>query len=175
MIKDIIEIPITSNSYPFSSADRYLNLSQYGYVEKEYYVKGTANVYKTVGEMGEVDIKTKDVPYTNRIIIRAPKEASKFSGHVVVEIINPTSFMEIERMWIHGYRKLLRDGDIYVGITSKPNTFAKLVEFDKERYECLSWPNVCEDPFDFDLEDAYKKAIYQILIFIMNRDFSGIC
>ena len=158
MIKDIIEIPITSNSYPFSSADRYLNLSQYGYVEKEYYMKGTANVYKTVGEMGEVDIKTKDVPYTNRIIIRAPKEASKFSGHVVVEIINPTSFMEIERMWIHGYRKLLRDGDIYVGITSKPNTFAKLVEFDKERYECLSWPNVCEDPFDFDLENAYKKG-----------------
>ncbi len=158
MIKEINEIPVTEKSYPFSSANRYLDLSAYGYVEKEYYVKGCANVYKTVGEQGEVDIKTKDVPYTNRIIIRAPEDIQKFSGHVVVEIINPTSFMEIERMWILGYRKFMRDGDIYVGITSKPNTFAKLVEFDKERYACLSWPNVCVDPFDFDLEDAYKKG-----------------
>ena len=159
MIKNIIEIPITKESYPFSSADRYLHLDTYGYVEKEYYMDGTANVYKTVGEMGEVDIKNKDVAYRNRFIVRAPKENSKFSGHVVVEIINPTSFMEIERMWILGYRKLMRDGDIYVGITSKPNTIAKLVEFDKERYESLSWPNPCEDvPFDFNLEDAYKKG-----------------
>ncbi len=158
MITNIIEVPITEDSYPFASAERYLQLSKQGYVEKEYYVKGTANVYKTVGEMGEVDIKTKDVPYTNRIIIRAPKEEIKFSGHVVVEIINPTSFMEIDRMWILGYRKLIRDGDIYVGITSKPNTIAKLVEFNKERYECLSWPNPCKDPFEFELEDAYKKG-----------------
>lgn len=158
MIKNIIEVPITQDSYPFASAERYLQLSNLGYVEKEYYVKGTANVYKTVGEMGEVDIKTKDVPYTNRIIIRAPKEEIKFSGHVVIEIINPTSFMEIDRMWILGYRKLIRDGDIYVGITSKPNTFAKLIEFDSKRYECLNWPNVCSEPFEFDLEDAYKKG-----------------
>lgn len=158
MIKEINEIPITEQNYPFSSADRYLNLKKYGYQEKEYYVKGLANVYKTVGEQGEVDIKTKDVPYTNRMIVRTPVDIQKFSGHVVVEIINPTSFMEIERMWILGYRKFLRDGDIYVGITSKPNTFAKLIEFNKERYECLSWPNICTDPFDFDLEDAYKKG-----------------
>ena len=33
--------------------------------------------------------------------------------------------MEIDRMWILGWKKFVRDGDIYVGITSKPNTIAK--------------------------------------------------
>ena len=159
MIQNIIEIPITKESYPFASADRYLHLDQYGYEEKEYYVDGTANVYQTVGDSGEVDIKNKDVSYRNRIIIRAPKDTQKFSGHVVVEIINPTSFMEIDRMWILGYRKFLRDGDIYVGITSKPNTIAKLVEFDEKRYNSLSWPNpTVDEPFAFNLEEAYKKG-----------------
>lgn len=158
MINNIIEIPITNDSYPFSSAYRYVPMDQFDYVEKEYYVDGLANVYKTVGNEGQVDIKDKDVPYRNRIIIRAPQDIHKFSGHVVVEIINPTSFMEIERMWILGYQKLMRDGDIYVGITSKPNTFAKLIEFDKARYESLSWPNPSKEPFNFKLEDAYAKG-----------------
>lgn len=47
--------------------------------------------------------------------------------------------MEIDRMWILGWKKFVRDGDIYVGITSKPNTIAKMVEFDEKRYGCLSW------------------------------------
>ena len=33
MIQNIIEIPITKESYPFASADRYLHLDQYGYEE----------------------------------------------------------------------------------------------------------------------------------------------
>ena len=49
--------------------------------------------------------------------------------------------MEIDRMWILGWKMFVRDGDIYVGITSKPNTIAAMVEFDEERYGRLSWAN----------------------------------
>lgn len=148
MITRLEEIPVTKESYPFASAERYLKLSERGYVEKEYYMYGTANVYETADERGGVRVRTADAPYTNRIIVRAPQDTTKCSGNVVVEIINPTSFMEIDRMWILGWKKFVRDGDIYVGITSKPNTIAKMVEFDEKRYGCLSWANPTPDvPF----------------------------
>ena len=94
---------------------------------------GTANVYSSVGNTGEAEIWKAGAPYVNRLVVRTPKNPERASGNVVVEIINPTSFMEIERMWILGYEKFMRDGDIYVGITSKPNTIAKMGEFDEKR------------------------------------------
>ncbi len=151
MISKIESIPINDKSYPFASAERYLKISEKGYKESEYYMYGTANVYESIGERGEVGIKTANAPYVNRFIMRAPENPDKFSGNVVVEIINPTSYMEIDRMWILGQEKFLRDGDIYVGITSKPNTIPKLLEFDSDRYSKLSWANPTpENPFDFD-------------------------
>ena len=47
MITRLEEIPVTKESYPFASAERYLKLSERGYVEKEYYMYGTANGYET--------------------------------------------------------------------------------------------------------------------------------
>ena len=95
MITRLEEIPVTKESYPFASAERYLKLSERGYVEKEYYMYGTANVYETADERGGVRVRTVDAPYTNRIIVRAPQDTAKCSGNVVVEIINPTSFMRL--------------------------------------------------------------------------------
>lgn len=106
MITRLEEIPVTKESYPFASAERYLKLSERGYVEKEYYMYGTANVYEAADERGGVRVRTADAPYTNRIIVRAPQDTAKCSGNVVVEIINPTSFMEIDRMWISAGRNL---------------------------------------------------------------------
>lgn len=160
MIKELREIPVSPSNYPFAGAARYLDLEAYGYQEKEYYMEGTANVYQSVGNTGEVEVKYGGAPYVNRLIIRAPKDPGKASGNVAVEIINPTSFMEIDRMWILGYQKFLRDGDIYVGITSKPNTIAKLVEFNRERYGCLSWRNPLKgEPFPFTMEDIRRRGI----------------
>ncbi|MGM9948033.1 alpha/beta hydrolase domain-containing protein [Floccifex sp.] len=159
MIEQIHEIPITKESYPFSSAYKYCDFKHKQYIEKEYFMDGTSNVYQSIGNTGEVKIKYRDVSYRNRMIVRMPQDIKKASGNVVVEIINPTSFMEIERMWILAYEKFMRDGDIYVGITSKPNTIGKLMEFDENRYASLSWPNPNKEPFEFDLEDMTKKHL----------------
>lgn len=150
-------IPITDSSYPFASAEKYCKLSSLGYEETEYYMHGTANVYRSIDKIGNVEVKTKDAPYMNRFIVRAPKDHAKCSGNVVIEIINPTSFMEIDRMWILGHKEFIRNGDIYIGITSKPNTIAKLREFDEERYGCLNWENpTLDEPFSFTMEEVLK-------------------
>ena len=57
MITRLEEIPVTKESYPFASAERYLKLSERGYVEKEYYMCGTANVYETADERGGVRVR----------------------------------------------------------------------------------------------------------------------
>lgn len=146
MIDSIKNIPITSTSYPFVSANNRCKLEENEYEEKEYFVYGTANVYETEEEQ-RVRVRYKGAPYVNRVIVRAPKDSRKCSGRVIVEIINPTSGMEIERMWILAYHHFLRRGDIYVGITSKPNTIEVLKEFNSKRYQELGWPNpTVDDP-----------------------------
>lgn len=158
MITKIEKIPITKTSYPFASAEKYCRLSAKGYEETEYYMYGTANVYRSIDKDEKVEIATKDSPYVNRFVIRAPKNPADCSGNVVIEIINPTSFMEIDRMWILGHKEFMRNGDIYIGITSKPNTINKMVEFNAERYERLSWKNPTpEIPFPFETGEALEN------------------
>lgn len=158
MITKIEKIPVTNISYPFASAEKYCQLSKKGYEETEYYMYGTANVYRSIDKNENVEIAAKDAPYVNRFIVRAPKKASDASGNVVIEIINPTSFIEIDRMWILGHKELMRNGDIYIGMTSKPNTIKKMVEFNADRYQRLSWKNPTpENPDSRDVEDELKK------------------
>ncbi|MCD8073815.1 MAG: hypothetical protein LUF27_02050 [Lachnospiraceae bacterium] len=158
MIQKVEEIRVTEQSYPFASAERYCKLSELGFVEKEYYMEGTANVYQTMAD-GTIGVKNADAPYVNRFIVRMPQSPEAFSGNVTVEIINATSFMEIDRMWILGWKEFVRRGDIYVGITSKPNTIAKMLELDQERYARLSWSNPTpEIPFSYTADDVRKAG-----------------
>lgn len=154
-INQVIEIPITSESYPFGSAEKYYSLSDKGFLEKEYIIDGQANVYKT-NSSNQLEIKNSNVNYRNRIIIRAPKDTNSFSGNVVIEILNPTASMDIDRMWIFTKEKIIRDNDIYIGITSKPNVIASLLKFDERRYSTLKWENPTPNtPFPFEIDDAF--------------------
>src|SRR5579863_3209411 len=65
---------ISRNSVELGSADRTLRpeyLSQMGYVEEEYLISGTANVYDW-GADGKLAVKSPNAPYTSRIRIRRP-------------------------------------------------------------------------------------------------------
>ena len=67
--------------------DRSLNP---GYVEKEFLVQGDASTYS--GPVtGPVEIAQTNVPYSTRVLVRYPKDASKFSGRVVVEPFNTSN------------------------------------------------------------------------------------
>ncbi|MCL4722278.1 MAG: hypothetical protein KJ041_10075 [Gammaproteobacteria bacterium] len=134
-------IKVTANSRPF--IDRLgpprIAAKKAGYVEREYFVSGKANVYTWSGDQPVV--RTADAPYTTRILVRMPAKAKKFSGNVWVEPLNPTLGIDLDRMWQVHYDQILRDGDAWVGITSKPITIAALQKFDSVRYGSLSMAN----------------------------------
>jgi alpha/beta hydrolase family protein len=135
-------LPVTSDSFPFLAADRNLqptDLKKYGYVEEEFIVTGTANVYDWAAD-GALTVKTPGVPYGARILVRRPADSSRFSGDVIVEPLN--AVRRFDWPWIWGYSKesFLQHGDAWVGITM-PASSVGLKQFNPARYAAVSFPN----------------------------------
>ncbi len=136
-------IPATAASYPFGAADHTRipeNLAAIGYVEEEYFVSGLANVY-TWPKPGPAVVRTANAPYTTRILVRRPAKVSNFSGNVVVEPLNPSNLFDLNLGWGLMHDQLIRNGDIWVGVTVKPVSMQALKKFDPVRYAPLSMDN----------------------------------
>jgi hypothetical protein len=82
-------------------------------------VSGKANVYD-FDSAGKVVIKTPDAPYTTRILVRRPAAASKFSGNVIVELLNPSLLFDWDPQWMFSNGYFMEHGDIWVGVTVNP-------------------------------------------------------
>jgi Alpha/beta hydrolase domain len=143
-------LPVSATSYPFGAADHTLvpeDLRKVGYVEEEYLVSGRANVYTWPGP-GPAQVRTSNAPYTTRILVRRPAQASRFSGNVVVEMLNPSNRYDLNIGWAMAHRQMVRNGDAWVGITDKPIDVVALKKFDPARYGSLSFANplALDDP-----------------------------
>ena len=134
------------------------NLDAQGYVEEEFFVSGAANVYDWPAT-GAV-IRTADVPYTTRVLVRRPKSASAFSGRVVVEMLNPSNLFDLNIGWAIHHDDIVRQGDAWVGITAKPVAVATLKIFDPARYAPLNWANPlsADDPRNCTVSGDTTKA-----------------
>ena len=69
-------IPVTADSYPLMAAGTLqdpVDLPRLGYVEEEFFVSGTANVYDWAPD-GALTVKTPNAPYTTRILVRRPAD-----------------------------------------------------------------------------------------------------
>jgi hypothetical protein len=160
-------IPVTATSRPFEDRPGapLEALQEAGYVDQEFLVSGTANVYDWAADNSPV-VRTPEAPYTTRIIVRRPAEMQEFSSAVWVEPLNPTLLIDLDRMWQLHYAQILRDGDAYVGISSKPVTIASLKKFDPVRYASLSMANPlplhdplnCENPGTGALNTATRET-----------------
>jgi hypothetical protein len=148
-------IPVTAQSYPFNAASHTTipqDLTLFGYVEEEYFVSGLANVYD-LNTAGTVIVRTAHAPYSTRILVRRPARLRKFSGTVIVELLNPTARFDLDIQWQLSRGYFLAHGDCWVGITSKPVAVKALKHFDPQRYAPLSWANplppalTCPDPY----------------------------
>lgn len=110
------------------------------YYEKEFLMTGTANVYDLHPNGVNVPvIKTADADYTTRLLIHYPTEASEFSGRIYVDILNASSGVDLEDIFRRSYKNMIRDGDIYIGLTSKASTAQALKNFNPVRYADLDW------------------------------------
>lgn len=141
MIGEIEKVPVSRYSYPFQTAVRVCALERHGYEEEEYFMSGTANVYTETGADHKTEVLYPEVPYTTRLLVRRPKNKMRFSGNVVLEILNASAGIDIDRMWVNTWRYLVRNGDIYIGITSKGHVVDALKRFDPKRYEPINWKN----------------------------------
>src|SRR5665213_1248785 len=111
-------IPVTAGSFPFLSASRVfqpVDLKKAGYVEDEFIVSGTANVYDWAAD-GALTVKIPNAPYATRILIRHPADPARFSGNAVVELMNPARRFDWAMM--SGYLRdtLMDRGAAWVGI-----------------------------------------------------------
>ncbi len=144
MIQHIEKIEITQDTHPFAQAYTKCSFEENGYIEEEFFIHGLADVYGW--KDGKKVTVLPENPYVNRILVRRPQIKERFSGNVVVEILNSTSFIDFDRCWALTWRHMMRNGDIYIGITSKPNVIPALLKFDYQRYKALSWKNPAENP-----------------------------
>jgi len=136
-------LPVTPDSYPFGAADHTrvpTDLKKIGYVEEEFLVEGKANVYEWP-EQGLVIVRTANAPYTTRILVRRPAGRSKFSGNVIVEMLNPSNMFDLNIGWAMSHDQFARSGDAWVGITAKPVSVVALKNFNSKRYADLSFAN----------------------------------
>ena len=118
MLKSFTYQPVTETSRPFAAAAETCGFAEKGYVEDEYFQTGTANVYEENPDLSP-EILYPDAPYTTRVLIRRPADPGAFSGNVVIEILNSSANIDIDRMWVNSWPFFMRNGDIYVGISSK--------------------------------------------------------
>ena len=152
-------IPTTETSKPFAAAAEKCCFDKIGYIEDEYFQTGTANVYDE-DAAHNLSVKVKDAPYTTRVIIRRPADVTKFSGNVVLEILNSSANIDIDRMWVDSWPLFTRNGDIYVGISSKGHVVDSMKAFDAERYAPINWNN--PDP-DTEIPEAARKQLMPVL------------
>lgn len=135
-------IPVTTDSFPFLAADRVLqplDLKKAGYVEEEFIISGSANVYDWAAD-GSLSVKTPNAPYATRILVRRPADPARFSGHAIVELLNPARRFDWGMMSGYLRDSLIERGDAWVGITM-PASVKALQKFNATRYASLGFAN----------------------------------
>ena len=156
-----LSIPETGeNDFPYLSQKKTRTknqegLDKYGYVEKEYFLKGTANVYGLTDDKQATTIVQENVPYVNRVIVYMPEDPADFKGIVYTDILNSSSKVDLPDLWRRGYEYYMKKGFAYVGITSKDINVGALKRFNPERYNVLNWnlpgTEVAEDGLAWDI------------------------
>ena len=110
-----------------------------GYAESEYLMSGTGRLFS--GSTSTAATPTgQTMPYTTRILVRAPK-ASQFSGRVVVEPFNTSGKTDLDAAWDMIGPQLIKNGDAWIGVTVRNSSVAALQAYDPVRYAKISIPS----------------------------------
>ncbi len=158
---------VPANAMPAGLAQRY------GYDEREYFVSGRATAYQPVGTWGAdgqwTAAPSTTAAYKTRIIVRTPKDPTKFNGTVVVEWLNVTSGRDTDPDFGFAYPLLMSQGYAYVGVTAQkvgvtggaalpiPGYHPKgLVDQNPTRYASLSHPG---DDYSYDIFSQAAQAV----------------
>lgn len=142
-------IPSTATDFPFGAEGfDIMPPVPRGYVVEEFFVSGVGNLY----EYTPTGIRVvspcpaaatsgcTNIPYTTRLVVKRPKDSSDFSGTVIIEPLNPSAGFDIAAVWDRSVRHFVRNGDIFIGWSSKSVIVNGLKQWNPTRYAALSWP-----------------------------------
>lgn len=145
------------------STSRQAALGDAGYVEQEYLLQGQAKRYlpdgpwEADGHWG-VQASTEAQPYATRLLVRRPKDASRFNGVVVVEWLNTAVRVDVDGIWLLGQDEMLREGYAWVGVSSEARSLQGLQQADAQRYAAL---HIASDDLAFDIFTQAGQALRQ--------------
>ncbi len=114
-------------------------IAENDYIEEEYVVSGGADLF-TYDEAWQPTLHRADVPFTTRVLVRRPSNATDANGAVVIEPLHPAG--DMASAWPRLGRMLTREGWSWVGVTQDQMGLAATRAGDPERYEALDIPEV---------------------------------
>jgi hypothetical protein len=120
-----------SHNYSFFASNH--DLAAHGYVEEEYFIKGTATTYKTGGTATGTVLATGQ-PYYTRFVVRRPINAKHFNGTAIVEWYNVSNFFDAENVWFDDWEDMMRSGYVWVGVSPQTVGVEALKKWSPKRY-----------------------------------------
>ena len=130
-------IPVTAESRPFLYAQKHLDAV--GYVEEEYFISGMAKVYDWDGSGHKVKVVAGPGKYVTRLLVMRPRDPGRFGGNVEVTVLNAS--LNLDFGGPTDFAQMVKQGDVWIGITTKAVTANALKKFDPVRYAPLDWSN----------------------------------
>ena len=144
-------LPVSATSYPFGAADHQLvpqdlspaRLRRGGVPRQRQGERLRAGRRPGPPSCGRRTRRTRRACWS-----AGPAKRARFSGNVVVEMLNPSNLFDLNIGWALSHEQFMRNGDVWVGITAKPIAVAALKTFDPQRYGALSFANplALDDP-----------------------------
>jgi hypothetical protein len=151
-----------SKNYPFYSP--IVDFGEYGYVQEEFFIEGTANRYNTPF-LQTGSILDGGHPYKTRIVVRRPIFRHHFNGTVLLEWQNVTAGYDLDAHWI-SWKHFMRSGYAWVGVSAQrvgvhqPGT--GLTEWNPIRYGSLDVTEngtITDDALSYDIFAQAAQAI----------------
>ena len=157
-----------SHDYIYFTPDE--DLSDYGYVEEEFFIEGVANQYDTTTG-GTGTIISSEHPYRTRIVVRRPMHRKRFNGVVILEWQNVTAGYELDAHWAPSWEHFIREGYVWVGVSAQlvgvhgfppPRENNGLIAWSPTRYHSLDLTDggtVLDDSLCYDVFAQAAQAI----------------
>jgi len=155
--------PITGGAHgrPFTSSP--LPVEPAGYLQQEFFLRGTATGYLPVGKWrsnGRWTAKPAETaPYETRILVRRPASPAKFNGTVVVEWLNVSFQADVDPDYLYESQQLLKQGYAWVGVSAQQLGVQGplgLKHWDPKRYHALHHPG---DTFSYSIFSQAAKSL----------------
>ncbi len=141
-------IPSTPTDFPFGAEGfDIMPAVPKGYVVEEFFFSGTGIIYEYTPTGIQIVASCParatqgctNIPYTTRMVVKRPKHPHQFSGTVIIEPLNPSAGFDIAAVWDRSRDSFVRNGDIFIGWSSKSVIVNALKNWNPTRYAALNW------------------------------------